>query len=238
MFRGNYNRQSLKPQVVTFQYVLDQVNALDHRALSLLHKMVNPSQMNIFATASLVSLFAGLIREIPCELLDEKNLNWSLLHMFLNDVEKFLENLRKFKEFVNKNQITSKNMQIANYWIQKYNEVQQDNQYSVSYAFVQITQMIIKLDKQLNQRQPSSPARSLSASPSPKMNGNDDIDEIDELKTQPERMSVREPPKTNGLKLQLVPNKPIQQTTAHKHTQSQQIKQVAPIHAPVVQKKK
>ncbi|CAD8155126.1 unnamed protein product [Paramecium octaurelia] len=238
MFRGNFNRQSLKPQVVTFQYVLDQINALDHRALSLLQKMVNPSQMNIFATAALVSLFSGLIREIPCELLDEKKLNWSLLNMFLNDVEKFLENLRKFKDFINKNQITSKNMQIANYWIQKYNEIQQDNQYSVSYAFIQITQMVIKLDKQINQRLPSSPARSLSASPSPKMNDNDDIDEIDELKSQAERMSVKDPVKPKGLKLQLVPNKPIQSTVGHKHTQSQQIKQIQPIHAPVIPKKK
>ncbi|CAK75616.1 unnamed protein product (macronuclear) [Paramecium tetraurelia] len=238
MFRGNFNRQSLKPQVVTFQYVLDQINVLDHRALSLLQKMVNPSQMNIFATAALVSLFAGLIREIPCELLDEKKLNWSLLNMFLNDVEKFLENLRKFKDFINKNQITSKNMQIANYWIQKYNEIQQDNQYSVSYAFIQITQMVIKLDKQINQRLPSSPARSLSASPSPKMNDNDDIDEIDELKSQAERISVKDPVKPKGLKLQLVPNKPIQSTVGHKHTQSQQIKQIQSIHAPVVPKKK
>ncbi|CAD8056932.1 unnamed protein product [Paramecium primaurelia] len=238
MFRGNFNRQSLKPQVVTFQNVLDQVNALDHRALNLLQKMVNPSYMNIFATAALVSLFAGLIREIPCELLDEKKLNWSLLNMFLNDVEKFLENLKKFKDFINKNQITSKNMQIANYWIQKYNEIQQDNQYSVSYAFIQITQMIIKLDKQLNQRLPSSPARSLSASPSPKMHDTDDIDEIDEIKTQAERMSVRDPAKTKGLKLQIVPNKPIQQTPTHKHTQSQQIKQIPSIHAPIIPKKK
>lgn len=28
--------------------------------------------MNIFATAALVSLFAGLVREVPGELLDEK----------------------------------------------------------------------------------------------------------------------------------------------------------------------
>jgi hypothetical protein len=34
--------------------------------------MVNPSFMNIYATAALCSLFAGLVREIPGELLDEK----------------------------------------------------------------------------------------------------------------------------------------------------------------------
>ncbi|CAD8062914.1 unnamed protein product [Paramecium sonneborni] len=98
--------------------------------------------------------------------------------------------------------------------------------------------MLIKLDKQLNQRLPSSPARSLSASPSPKMNDGDDFDEIDELKPQAERMSVGDPTKAKGSKLQLVPNKPIQQTPVHKHTQSQQIKQVTPINAPIITKKK
>lgn len=72
--------------------------------------MRNPSSMNIYSFAALVSLFAGMIKAVPGELLDEKDLGWDLLSLFLTDVHKFIEYLRKYKEFIMQNKITTKNV--------------------------------------------------------------------------------------------------------------------------------
>lgn len=43
--------------------------------------------MNIFATAALVSLFAGLVREVPGELLDEKVITLNIIELELEFVK-------------------------------------------------------------------------------------------------------------------------------------------------------
>lgn len=78
------------------------------------------------------------------------------------------------------NKVTQKNIQLSHFWINKYQLISWDNELSLSNSFVSLANMIIKLDKTQNYKLPVSPARSLSASPSPMQNEHD-FDEIDEV---------------------------------------------------------